>query len=263
MGGDTVPGNYAHYRLGAQLLPGMRPEVQRIVKRHRRLYDAGLYGPDIFFYHNIFRADNVVQAASHFHNLSGRTLFTRIAKHLRLAPSEPALAYLYGLLVHYCLDSHCHPLIQAISSGDQIGHVQLETEFDRYLLVLDGKTPPSTHFSCGELQLAWEECQVVADVYGNVTPEQVRTSIRTMANVARLLTVPKGGFRSTVKKALVPQFAQYLMFDTPDPQCAHLNETLMALYEATAMDFPELERQITAYLTCGVPLGSEFAPIFG
>lgn len=258
-----MPGSYAHYRLGAQLLPQMAPEVRRIIRRHRRLYDAGLYGPDIFFYHSIHYKDDVVATASQLHRLSGKTLFTRIAKHLRLAPSEPALAYLYGLLVHYCLDSHCHPLIQAISAAGEIGHVQLETEFDRYLLVMDGKTPPSTHFSCSELHLTGKECQVVAGIYGNITAKQVRCSIRTMANVARLLAFPRGGFRGTVKKALPGKFSQYLMFDTPDPLCAHLDETLMALYESAAGDFPELERQITAYLTCGVPLGSEFAPTFG
>lgn len=258
-----MPANYAHYRFGAQRLAQMEPEVRRVVKRHRQLYDIGLHGPDIFFYHNVFVQDDVVRLGYQLHHFSGKTLITRLAKHLRLEPSEPALAYLYGLLAHYCLDSHCHPMIRAVTAGGEIGHVQLETEFDRFLLVEDGKTPPSTHFTGQHLKLTDAECEVVATVYGSVTAADVKRSVNNMATVARLIATPKGGLRTAAKKTVGKRFSQYLMYDEPDPACAHLNDSLMALYNAAAADFPELERQITVYLTCGVPLGDEFAPTFG
>ena len=47
-----MPANYAHYRFGKQLLPGMDAETARSIQRFRRLYDMGLHGPDFFFYYN-------------------------------------------------------------------------------------------------------------------------------------------------------------------------------------------------------------------
>ena len=44
--------NYAHYRFGKQLLPQLPADVRQCIQRFRRMYDMGLHGPDIFFYHN-------------------------------------------------------------------------------------------------------------------------------------------------------------------------------------------------------------------
>lgn len=258
-----MPGSYAHYRFGAQLLRDLSPEVRRVVKHHRALYDMGLHGPDIFFYHNIWRKTPVVKLGYQLHRTSGATIFTRAAKRLRLEPSEPGLAYLYGLLAHYCLDSHCHPLVHALTDDGGMGHVELETEFDRYLLALDGKTPPSTQDCSLHMQLTDEECAVVAAFYPGATRQDVAKSVRTLATVTKLLATPSGRFREVVNKTLPKDFAAMLMFDGPDPVCSLHDEDLMACYTKACAAFPGLERQITAYLTCGVPLSDGFDTTFG
>ena len=258
-----MPGSYAHYRFGAQLLPVLTPEVRRVVKRHRALYDMGLHGPDVFFYHNIWRKTPVVNLGYQLHRTSGATIFTRAAKRLRLEPSEGGLAYLYGLLAHYCLDSHCHPLVHRLTDDSQMGHVALETEFDRHLLVLDGKTPPSTQDCSLHMQLTDEECAVVAAFYPGVTGPDVAKSVRTLATVTKLLATPTGKFRETVNKTLPKNFAAMLMFDEPDPVCSLHDTDLLDCYNRAFAAFPGLEKQITAYLTCGVPLSDGFADTFG
>lgn len=258
-----MPGSYAHYRFGAQLLPILSPEVRRVVKHHRALFDMGLHGPDVFFYHNIWRKTPVVNLGYQLHRTSGATIFTRAAKRLRLEPSEGGLAYLYGLLAHYCLDSHCHPLVHELTDEGEMGHVELETEFDRYLLVLDEKTPPSTQDCSLHMQLTDEECAVVAAFYPGVTWQDVAKSVRTLAKVTKLLATPTGKFRETVNKTLPKNFAAMLMFDEPDPFCSLHNEDLMDCYDRAFAAFSGLEKQITAYLTCGVPLSDGFADTFG
>lgn len=258
-----MPGSYAHYRFGAQLLPGLMPEVRRVVKRHRALFDMGLHGPDIFFYHNIWKKTPVVNLGYQLHRLSGSTLFTRAAKRLRLEPSEPGLAYLYGLLAHYCLDAHCHPTVHALTDDGDIGHVQLETEFDRFLLVQDGKKPPSTQDCSLHMKLTEEECEIVAAFYPGVTGQDVAKCVRTLATVTKLLATPSGKFREVVNKALPNNFAAMLMFDEPDPACCQHDPQLMGCYNDAIRSYPGLERQITAYLTCGVPLGEAFGDTFG
>ncbi len=43
-----MPSTYAHYRMGAALLPMLPADVRRVIQRFRRLFDVGLHGPDIF-----------------------------------------------------------------------------------------------------------------------------------------------------------------------------------------------------------------------
>lgn len=258
-----MPGSYAHYRFGAQLLPRLSPEVRRVVKRHRALYDLGVHGPDIFFYHNIGKSTDVVKLGYRYHRMPGSTVFTRAAKRLRLEPSEPGLAYLYGLLTHYCLDSCCHPFIHAHTDEGPIGHVQLETELDRRLLEQDGKTPPETQDCSRHMALTEEQCAVVAAFYPPVTPEEVQRSIKTLAWATRMLAVPKGKLRQQVKKLLGPKISQHMMPAVPDAACSHLIPELLELYDDAFRVYPTLEKQITAYLTCGVALGQEFDAIFG
>lgn len=53
---------------------------------------------------------------------------------------DPILrAYLYGYLCHFMLDSECHPYIDLYMEEKDLGHLEIETDFDRYLMEKDGK----------------------------------------------------------------------------------------------------------------------------
>lgn len=258
-----MPSIYAHYRFGFRMLPKLDRDVQKIIKRNRQMYDVGLHGPDIFFYHNIFKDTDLVRMGHHLHDLSGRQMLTRMAKRLRLEPNDAGIAYLYGLLGHYCLDKHCHPGVNAATREAGVAHIRLETELDRQLLVMDGKKNPST-FDCSEhLALTKEGCATVAGLYPPATAADVKKSLATMAGVTRLLASPLPGLRTTAKKALGSgTFSQFIMFDTPDEECAPLIPGLLALYQQAEADFPTMAKQLTAHLTCGVPLGKDFEAPF-
>ena len=259
-----MPANYAHYRFGAQLLKVLPSDARRTVNRYRQLYDMGLHGPDIFFYYNPAVKTDVGELGTGFHCQTGHTFFTRVCKRHRLEPSEPARAYLYGLLTHYCLDAVCHPFVRRHTDAGPIGHMQLETEFDRYLLDKDGKRPPHTQDCSLHMKLTKAECAVVAGFYPGVTAAQVDRSVRNMALATRLLAAPSPAARKLMSAVLGLSgcYAQMLMPETPDPLCSHLDSELDALYNRAFRLYPELLRQVTAYLTCGVALGEEFTPAF-
>ena len=133
-----MPANYAHYRFGKQLLSGMCPNDRRSIQRFRRLYDMGLHGPDIFFYYNPLIKTATGQLGGVFHAQSGQEFFARVCAQ---AGSEAGRVYLLGLLGHYCLDSLCHPYVEKKDADGSARHVELESEFDRYLLEADGVAP--------------------------------------------------------------------------------------------------------------------------
>lgn len=260
-----MPSNYAHYRFGAQLLKTLPPDVRRSVNRHRQLYDMGLHGPDIFFYYNPAVKTETGSLARKFHRQSGRDFFTRVCKRQRLEPSEAARAYLYGLLAHYCLDSVCHPFINTQAQQGGIGHMALETEFERHLLDKDGKRPPNTQDCSRHMKLTPAECSVAAGFYPSATAEQIGRCVRNMALCTRLLAAPNPQTRKVIAAALRITGGAYsplLMSPEPDPACAGQLAQLDTLYAKAFRLYPVLLRQITAYLTCSVPLGEEFAPQF-
>ena len=261
-----MPGKYAHYRFGAQLLKTMPPEVRRTINRHRSLYDVGLHGPDIFYYYNPAVKTAAGALGYKFHHQSGREFFARVCKRHRLEPSEAARAYLYGLLAHYCLDMLTHPVIHAREAEGVARHVELETEFDRYLLEKDGKLPPYAQDCSRHMVLNEAECALAAAFYPGATAKDVAQGVRNMANVARLLAMPSGLPRQALNLGIhtvARKFREYYMTEGPNPACAHLDGELEARYEEALARYPVLLKQITAYLTCSVPLGSEFDPEFG
>lgn len=261
-----MPSHYAHYRFGAALIGTLPPEVRRRVQRFRQLYDVGLHGPDLFFYHNILFKDSGAVLARQMHQQTGAECFTRVCKHLRLQPSEGGYAYLCGLLAHYCLDSLCHPYVNAVSADGTIGHTELETEFDCFLLTRDGKRPAHTFDCSHHMRLTPGECVTVSEFYPGSTPGMVRRSIRTMAGTVKFLAAPTG-FRRNMMHQIVglagDKFSQFVMPRSPNPNCSHLDGDLLALYHQALEKYPQLLEQIQNHMTCNAPLGEDFNAIFG
>lgn len=259
-----MPSGYAHYRFGAQLLPTLPREVRRIADCHRSLYDMGLHGPDLFLYYNPAKKNRVAPLSAHYHGMPGQVFFTRGCKRLRLEPAEPALAYLYGLLAHYSLDALCHPFVYQCTREGTVGHLELETEFDRYLLDKDGKRPPHTQDCSRHIRLTRAECAVAARFYPQVTGADIARCTRNMARATWLLAWSTPLYRKAMGAVLhfAPQYTQLVMPEAPNPLCAHLDGELEGLYQNALALYPCLLEQIVENLRQGTPLGREFTPPF-
>ena len=255
-----MPSNYAHYRFGQLVKAELPADLHGLLRTCPRAYDVGLHGPDIFFYYDPFAKDN---PGSRFHAQTGREFFTRACRHLRLRPSAPGRAYLYGVLGHYCLDSVCHPFVNGIAAEGTIGHIELETEFDRYLLELDGKVPPWAQDTTRHLVLSREESDRIAPFYSGIGSLRLRNSVRRMAFLSQLLIAPGGFKRRLLSKTLPGKHRQFLMTEGPNPNCAHLNKPLLALFEKAQILYPQMVHEITAHLDRNTPFSDLFVPNFG
>lgn len=258
-----MPANYAHYRFGLQALEQMSPDIRRPIQRFRRMYDMGLHGPDLFFYYNPLTKNSLAALGRQAHTLSGREFFTQVCDILKKSPSEAGQAYLYGLLCHYCLDSACHPLILAETAEGAFGHVEMEVEFDRFLLDLDGKIPPCTQDFSRHMTLTRGECVTVAQFYPPATPANIHRCVKTMALGTRILA---GKNRKLLEKAMVlvpDKVAQNLMLPHANHKCFHLDKAMLALYNQAFARFPVMVDQLAAHLDYNAPLGEEFDPSFG
>lgn len=254
-----MPANYAHYRFGKAVLPLLPPQAQQDVKRFRRLYDMGLHGPDIFFYHNPLMATQTGSLGKKFHRMSGKDFFRHACA---AAKTEAGRAYLYGLLAHYCLDSLAHPYVRKHAELGEARHVEMEVEFDRYLLEADGIPSPHTYDQTAHMKLTRGECVTVAEFYG-ASSGAVRQSVGNMIRASKLLTLK---YRRAMKRvlSLAPQaVADQQMSESPNLRCAQLNKGLQAYYNRALERYPKLLEQLISHMQNGDPLGDDFDPSFG
>ena len=254
-----MPASYAHYRFGKQMLSAMPAAQRQCVQRFRRLYDMGLYGPDIFFNYNPLMKTAVGDLGGVFHRQTGQEFFTRVCAQ---ANTEAARAYLYGVLCHYCLDSNCHPYVQKQVDGGQVRHVELEAEFDRFLLDADGLPVP--YDMSAHMKLTRGECVTVAGFYPPATPANVNASVHGMARLARFLA---GKNRKRVEKLLAMTKKQVLQDQllplTEADRWKRINSEMLARYNRAVKQYPVLLAQLTAHMNSGEPLGEDFGANFG
>ena len=68
----------------------------------------------------------------------------------------------------------------------------METEFDRFLLELDGKLLPAPRDTTGHMRLTRQGAQAIAPLYPSVTPALLQCCVSRMRVFTRLFTGRQG-----------------------------------------------------------------------
>ena len=128
-----MPAIFAHYTFGAEALTEFTAPVRRIVCAHRGLFDLGLQGPDFYFFDQFLtlRGKHYSKTGSALHHGSCAELLLALEGEGGRRPTSAELAYLFGLIGHFALDSTAHPAIERWVMELTYDHHRLETEFDR------------------------------------------------------------------------------------------------------------------------------------
>ena len=255
-----MPAVYAHHQFGERVMSALPADVRDLLRRQRMLFDLGLQGPDFFFYYRLGKQTPIRALAHAYHRKSGREVFSKICGDLG-NPPEPELAYLYGLLGHYCLDARCHPIVHRITGEDGLAHNALESEFERFLLERDGVKKPWQHDRGAYLRCRGDCPGVIAEFYPEAGPKQVAESLHTMEAVLGLLTIHAGAKR--VLQLMGGANPGLLMHRSPDPAFAAYNTVMLEGYGLALTDYPVLVQQLRSHISVGQPLGEDFDPTFG
>lgn len=255
-----MPASYAHYRFGKLLLPHLPPDVRQTIQRFRRMYDMGLQGPDFFFYYNIFMHTATGELGKTFHRQTGREFFPAACK---AATSEAAKAYLYGLLGHYCLDSTCHPFINQLVQIGEARHIPLESEFERFLLTLDGEHTPQAFDMSKKIHLTRGECMTVAAFFPGSTGGKVSRSIHVMAWLIKFLAHSNRKFQIRFLQKISPALCELMIPAEENNELTVYIRELHDLYGQALARYPEMLSQLTQHLKTGEDFGEAFAPDFG
>lgn len=261
-----MPTTYAHYRFGCDVLKTMPPELRTIAETHRTLFDFGVHGPDLLFYHGPLKKNPVSDIGYASHDRTGRDFFTDAAQVLKShSQSEKALAYLLGVLCHFTLDRESHPYVgQKEKTG--ASHYEIEASLDRYLLLKDGKDPMHHHFTA-HLHPSEEAAAVIAPFYPPLGTKQVLKAQTSMVFYLNQLASPPGLKRSILLKGLdiLKKDSIKGMFITQaqNPKCPDSDEALYRCYENALALSQVLIPDFYQHVIKNTPLGSGFDHTFG
>lgn len=153
-----MPGFTTHYLFGVNNCRQLKREnacqtLMQSIGRHKTVFQLGLQGPDIFFYHLASQLKKVRPGSIAHTRWTGDFL-----KCLIEAPElfwkeedrQTAQAYAAGFIGHYVLDAQMHPYVyDRTGIGDVLkekgyaDHIALETDIDAALLMRYAKCLPS------------------------------------------------------------------------------------------------------------------------
>lgn len=171
-----MPGFTTHYLIGQKLKGYIKDErLNQILARNQNAFNAGLQGPDLFFYNIIFVAGPVsrnVGKQMHEHKTGAFfEHFLTLSENLeRRKDRETAISYFLGFLCHYTLDTIIHPYVYArcgISDVDENAfakHTYLESVLDVCILKQEQNLLPSAFHQTSTLKLNKRELRIISDL---------------------------------------------------------------------------------------------------
>lgn len=184
-----MPNFYAHIRFCLAVRRRLPPSLRAVLTAERDSFLCGGFGPDpLYFYTGRHGPGKIRQAGLELHHHSGAQAMEAFRRPV-LEQRPYAVSFSAGYLLHYLLDSHCHPYIKATAETGEITHFALEGEYDRYLLrqdqvgyreALPQKLLPRSFYA------------LAAEMAPEVTPEIYRQALREFRWVSLKLGVWAG-----------------------------------------------------------------------
>ena len=230
-----MPTTYSHYRFGKEVYKKLTPAQKAIIDPYRGLFDLGLHGPDLLFYYHPFSKNQINQTGVAIHERPGIAFFLPAASRWRSCRrKKAALAYLYGVLCHFALDSTCHPYVEAAVRRTGISHSEIEAEMDRQNMEKDSYNP-LTHRPANHLRSKPGYAETIAVFYPKQSVRQIDTCIHSIRICCNLFVIPNLQMRSLILKLLklvhFPKVIQEMIIKCrKNPDCEPICQELDQLY---------------------------------
>lgn len=257
-----MPTTYAHDLFGKTVYQKLDGSIQEIIRHHRMAYIVGLHGPDILFYVRPFHKNRINEMGRRMHREEAAGFFERGRDLYRETKDEGVLAYLFGFLCHFMLDSSCHPYIGKYIEETGVGHAEIETELDRALMESSGKNPFFYHPS--HVIHPTKDCvHSISTVLDGISEKDVRHMLRAMKFYTNITVCPTALKRKLLlglaKSSGLYKFVHgRVIRKYPLPACKQSTEELLRLFR---LAIPETVTVLEDYYRCaqtGEEIGYRF-----
>ncbi len=225
--------------------------VQECAEKYPEAFRWGFQGPDILFFRSLWKDGGPYHyAANRMHSEFTDQMFAAMTEHIRRQETEKKevmLAYFYGFLCHYALDSSIHPYVYALQKkGEQRNpdasagtiHCQIETDIDMALYsrwegreITDFHPYDGHHLPTGQQWIIGDLYEtVMLEVYGEVVPaEEVAHSFADTLLVEDILyrqgkKLQKAAFAMGLIKPKWSDFASHAKISLPSWDALNLKK---------------------------------------
>ena len=135
-----MPALYAHNQFGNRVLQKLDAKKRGFLLKNLRQFRIGLQGPDYLFFYKPLSPNPISQIGFQIHERPASEFMTYARKVIRENGTDsPEYAYILGFICHFALDSECHPFVAEEIEKTGIGHVELESEFEKFLMRKNGR----------------------------------------------------------------------------------------------------------------------------
>lgn len=230
-----MPSTYAHYRFGMDVRKALPCHEQKIIDAYPELYMIGLHGPDILFYYHALSSNSVNKTGFALHKKPGKIFFENARKAIATSKNpDAALSYAYGVLCHFALDVSCHAYVDKKIAASGIRHAEIESEFDRSLMLLDG-IEPTTHVQTAHIIPGKENAEIISPFYPGIRPAQILKALRSMIFQNKMLLANSNAKRRFIHAILrltgnYEEIHGMIISPNGNPLCEDSNAKLMELY---------------------------------
>ncbi len=230
-----MPTTYAHYAFGQEVLKTLDGEIKKTIDNNINLYNIGLHGPDILFYHQPLKPNQISKIGHDLHEQNANIFFEKARKIMNDSHDyEAKCAYILGFICHFILDSFCHPYIRMFEN-DLLTHGEIEVEFDRLIMLKFNKEPLSFKPTFHIIPSIYN-AGVIATFFEGITSESIYKSLKSMKFNLNLLVAPNKIKRYIIFAGLkltgnYKNMRGLIMNYESNKVCIDLNKNLYELYE--------------------------------
>lgn len=252
-----MPSTYAHYRFGEEIKVLLDENKQKIIEQYHSLFLLGVHGPDLLFYYRPLHHNEITTLGNKLHSQPAYQFFKPVFQRLKETKSNAELAYLYGYLCHFALDTTCHTYIEKVRAQKIACHSEIEDDLDRALLVMDHRDP--VRFPLHQMiPYNVEDLPIIQTFYPELDIKTIETAVKGMRFYHRLLFCP-----STFKRNLLilgikcigqhPNLTGHILMPKPDDRLVKTTQHLLTLYQTAKSVALVLFQQLDSDLSLGKP----------
>lgn len=133
-----MPFVYTHFRFGIKCLEKLPSDLVSIIKENIDSYIYGCQGPDIFYYYNLLKDNDVKKYGEKLHEQSMKQTLSQFNLKLQKSKERDALlSYILGYISHFVLDSYCNSYIYKAEKEKSISKRIIINELDKYYYYKD------------------------------------------------------------------------------------------------------------------------------
>lgn len=245
-----MPATYAHWAFGRDCIELMPQELQRIVHEHRDIYNLGVHGPDILFYDLLHK--NITSYGTKMHYIPASEFFKKAKQVYKEYPEfeDEVLTYIFAFLTHFTLDSVAHGYVERKKEVSNISHNKIEAQWDRHLMVVDGRTPNLVDRA--ESLKPNKNNTTVISFFFPFAPAEILRTCKAQKKVIGLLnsfTASNQDFyQKLLRKRKLNDFADLFIGFEEEEICADSNLRLDKLKTKALKLYPKLMMNLIQYL---------------